>query len=127
MKMMKVFIIAIGMTALAVGIASARAAYTPETATRAFVEAAMTGNIDQMTWSMTNDAAALLTLYGDANRIRNYFSNKGRITRVEQVSNNGNVAVTRVTFSDGSTEQFRLIRGAYEWLVSAPLVRHINQ
>ena len=123
MKMMKGFIIAIIMTTLAIGIASARAEYTPETATRAFVEAAMEGNIERMTWPMTDDAAAFLILYADANKIKNVFSKKGGITKIEQVSNDGKTAVTKVTFRDGSAEQFKLIKGNYDWLITSQTVK----
>ena len=123
MKTMKGFIIAVIMTVLAVGIASARGPLTPEEATRGFVEGAATGNIQNMTWVMTDDAAALLVLYGDANKIKNVFSGKGGITRIEQVSNDGNTAITRVTFRDGSVEQFKLIKGRYDWLIISQITK----
>ena len=123
MKITKILTIAVIMAVLTVGTASARAPYTPETATEVFVNAAIAGNIPQMTWSMTEDSAALLVLYADPNKIRNFFSNKGGIARIEQVSNDGNIAITRVTFRDGSTEQFRLYRGNYEWYLSSQILR----
>ena len=123
MNKMKFFIIAVIMAALAAGIAGARAPYTPEEATRVFVEAAITGNIQRMTWSMTDDAAAFLDLYADANKIKNFFSRKGSITRIEQVSNDGNTAITRVTFKDGSAEQFKLIKSRYDWLIVSQVIK----
>ena len=123
MKMMRGFIIVIIMAAMAVGIAGARASWTPESATRHFVEEAARGDIDRMTWAMTSDSAALLVLYGDANRIRNFFSGRGSIARIEQVSNNGSIAITQVTFGNGSTEQFRLVYIGGDWWVASQIVR----
>jgi len=123
MKTMRGFIIVIIMIVLAAGIAGARGPYTPEEATRAFVEGAIAGDIERMSYAMTEDAAALLILYGDANRIRSFFSSKGGITRIEQVSNDGNIAITRVTFRDGSTEQFRLFNARYDWVIMSQIIR----
>jgi len=124
MKITKGLIIAVIMSVLVIGIAGARASWTPESATRHFVEEAARGDINRMTWAMTGDSAALLVLYGDANRIRNFFSGRGSITRIEQVSNNGSIAITRVTFGNGSTEQFRLVYSGGDWWVSSQEVRH---
>ena len=123
MKMMKGFVIAVIMVALVVGIAGARASFTPETATREFVEMGAAGNIQRMSYAMTEDAAALFILYADANKIKNFFSSKGGISRIEQVSNDGNTAITRVTFRDGSAEQFKLIKGRYDWLIVSQIIR----
>ena len=123
MKIMKGFLIVVIMSALAVGIASARGPYTPEEATRDFVEAGAAGNIQRMTYTMTEDAAALFILYADANKVKNTFGSRGGITRIEQVSNDGNTAITKVTFKNGSVEQFKLIKGRYDWLITSQIIR----
>ena len=126
MKITKGLIIAVIMIVLAVGIAGARGPFTPEESTRAFIQAAMEGNIQWMSYTMTEDSAALLTLYGDANKARSFFNGRGGITRIEQVSNDGNNAVTRVTFGNGSTEQFRLSRrgSGHDWLIVSIIRRN---